>query len=172
MLKEGNTREKRDRMRAELARRGYKQGYVTIDASDWYVDERLMKRLTENPAADIRPYRNFYLRHIWRRTQYYDNLAKRVFGRPIKHTLLIHHNLLNALFLGDLIQMFKDNGWKIVTPEAAFADSIFSREPNILPAGEGIVWAAAKETGAFENELRCPAEDSRYEIAEMDQLGL
>ena len=42
----------------------------------------------------------------------YDKLARAVLGRSPKHTLLVHHNLLNALFLDDIIQMFKDKGWK------------------------------------------------------------
>src|SRR5688572_9410397 len=44
MLKEGNTLERRDKMRAFLKQRGYRMGYVTIDASDWYIDERLRDR--------------------------------------------------------------------------------------------------------------------------------
>ena len=32
-------------MRAFLTDHGYKNGAVTIDASDWYIDDRLRKRL-------------------------------------------------------------------------------------------------------------------------------
>lgn len=172
MLKEGNTLEKRDRMRAELESRGYKQGYVTIDASDWYVDERLRARLVSNPSGDFTPYRDFYLKHMWDRAQYYDGLAKKVFKREIKHTLLIHHNLLNALFLKDLLNMFKSKGWILISVEEAFKDPVFDLKPNILPAGESIIWAAAKETEKFEQELRYPGEDGEYEKEEMDHLGL
>lgn len=172
MLKEGNTAEKRDKMRAELLARGYKQGYVTIDASDWYVDERLRARLAADPHADTTPYRDFYLKHLWNRAQCYDGLAKKVFERDIKHTLLIHHNLLNALYLKDVFKMFKEKGWTLISSKEAYTDPVFSLKPNILPAGEGIVWAAAKESGKFEKELRYPAEDGEYEKPEMDRLGL
>src|ERR687895_85181 len=37
LLKEGNTLERRDKMRHFLKQHGYRMGYVTIDASDWYV---------------------------------------------------------------------------------------------------------------------------------------
>lgn len=171
-LKEGDTREKIDLMRQELKRQGYKQGYVTIDASDWYVDSRLRSKLAKDPKTDLKPYRDFYLQHMWNRAVYYNELAKKVFKRDIKHTLLIHHNLLNALFLDDLIQMFKDKQWKIISAKSAYEDAVFSLEPSIAPAGESIVWAAAKETGRFDDILRYPAEDGEYEKAEMDRLGL
>ncbi|MCM0606978.1 MAG: hypothetical protein KA715_12885 [Xanthomonadaceae bacterium] len=122
--------------------------------------------------ADLVPYRNYYLKHIWNRAKFYNGLSKKVLGREVKHTLLIHHNLLNALFLDDLLAMFKKNGWKIISAESAFSDPIFKTEAKIAPAGESILWALAKETGKFESILRYPAEDSDYEKPEMDRLGL
>lgn len=171
-LKEGETKKKRDLMREELKLRGYKLGYVSIDASDWYVDQRMRKRLAENPNVDLSAYRDFYLKHVWNRAIFYNNLAKKVYGREIKHTLLIHHSLLNALFLSDLMRMFKDKGWKLISAAEAYQDPVFNLEPMIVPAGESIVWASAKETGKFEDILRYPGEDGEYEKAEMDKMDL
>ena len=171
-LKEGNTVSKRDQMRDFLLQKGYNEGYVTIDASDWYVDERMRARLEQDPNADLRPYKDFYLEHIWKRAQYYDKLARKVFNNPVKHTLLIHHSLLNALFLDDLMTMFERKGWVLISAEEAFKDPIFKLHPKTLPAGESLIWAAAKETGRFDNELRYPGEDGEYEKAEMDKRGL
>ncbi len=171
-LKEGETFGKRDSMRKFLKENNYGNGYVTIDASDWYVEERMVERLKKNPKAYLEPYRDFYLQHMWDRATYYNDLAKKVFGRQIKHTILIHHNLLNALFLQDLMRMFEKKGWNIVSSHEAFRDPVFKLEPNILPAGESIVWSVAKETGQYKHILRYPAEDGEYEKAEMDKLGL
>jgi len=171
-LKEGETAAKRDAVRTFLKQRGYSIGHVTIDASDWAVDDRLSARLTKDPAADVRPYRDFYLSHMWERSLYYDDLAQKVLGRPVKHTILMHYNLLNALFLGDLLDMFKDKGWKLIDAAEAFKDPVFAATPNIVPAGESVIWALAKETGRFEKLLRYPGEDSEYENAKMDKMGL
>jgi peptidoglycan/xylan/chitin deacetylase (PgdA/CDA1 family) len=171
-LKEGSTLVTRDAFREFLHNNHYEFGSVTIDASDWYISDRLEKRLVQNPNADITSYKNYYLQHIWNRAQYYDNLLKEVVGRTPKHTLLIHHNLLNALFLDDLIQMFKEKGWKVIDADAAFRDPIFKITPNILPAGESLVWALAKQTGRYNNKLRYPGEDESYEKEAMDKLGL
>lgn len=171
-LKEGDTQEKRDEFRKFLHEHGYENGSVTIDASDWYISMRLEARLAQNPNADITPYRNYYLQHIWSRAQYYDGLAVELLGRSPNHTLLVHHNLLNALFLGDLIQMFKDKGWNVINAEDAFKDTIFKIEPNSLPAGESLIWALAKQTGRYDDKLRYPGEDESYEKDAMDKLGL
>lgn len=172
MLKEGDTAAKRDAMRAFLAKHGYRNGHVTIDNSDWAIDLRLTARLRNDPAADVKPYRDFYLEHMWARSEYYDALAQRVLGRPIKHTLLVHFNLLNGLFLNDLLAMYKAKGWQLVDAEEAFTDPVFSSKPKVLPAGESIVWSLAKENGTIAKSLRYPAEDGEYETARMNKLGL
>jgi peptidoglycan-N-acetylglucosamine deacetylase len=172
LLKEGDTAAKRDQVHAFLKAHGYRIGHVTIDNSDWIVDQRLKVRLQKDPNADTKPYRDFYLEHMWDRAQYYDALGKRVLGRPVKHTILMHFNLLNGLFLGDLIAMFKSKGWQLIDAAEAFTDPVFLAEPKILPAGESIVWALAKETGKIDKSLRYPAEDGDYESARMDKLGL
>jgi peptidoglycan/xylan/chitin deacetylase (PgdA/CDA1 family) len=172
LLKEGNTAAKRDHVRAFLKQHGYSIGHVTIDNSDWIVDQRLVARLQKDPNADTKPYRDFYLEHMWDRAEYYDALAKRVLGRSVKHTILMHFNLLNGLFLGDLIEMFRSKGWQLIDAEEAFMDAVFRTEPKTLPAGESIVWALAKEKGTIAKSLRYPAEDGEYEMARMNRLGL
>jgi peptidoglycan/xylan/chitin deacetylase (PgdA/CDA1 family) len=172
LLKEGDTAVKRDRVHAFLKRQGYRIGHVTIDNSDWAIDQRLKVRLQKDPNANTKPYRDFYLEHMWDRAQYYDALGKRVLGRPVKHTVLTHFNLLNGLFLGELIEMFKSKGWQLIDAKDAFTDPVFQAEPKILPAGESIVWSLAKAAGKIPMSLRYPAEDGDYENARMDKLGL
>ena len=171
-FKEGDTVEKRDGMRVFLKEHGYRVGRATIDASDWAIDARLKKRIHAQPHADLSAYRDFFLQHIWERSQFYDSLAQRVLARPVRHTVLLHHSPLNALFLGDLITMFRKKGWTPVDAEYAYRDAAYDRQPKILPAGESLIWALAKESGKFENELRYPGEDDVYENPRMDALHL
>ena len=172
LLKEGETVAKRDAMRSFLAQHGYRNGHVTIDNSDWVIDQRLTARLKKDPSADLKPYRDFYLEHMWARAEYYDSLAQRVLGRAVKHTVLIHFNLLNGLFLNDLLAMFKSKGWQPIDAENAFTDPVFSAQPKVVPAGESLVWSLAKEKGTIPQSLRYPAEDGEYETARMNKLGL
>jgi peptidoglycan/xylan/chitin deacetylase (PgdA/CDA1 family) len=172
LLKEGATREVRDRLRAFLAAHEYRNGAVTIDASDWYYNQRLLARLETDPGFDVTRYRQAYLDHIWDRAQFYDRLSRDVLERSVPHTLLIHYNLLNSLFLGDLLAMFRKKGWGVIDAEEAFSDQVFTRQPDTVPAGESLIWALAKETGKFEDRLRYPGEDDVYEKPLLDRLGL
>ena len=172
MLKEGDTADRRDRMRAFLKAQGYRMGHVTVDASDWYIDERMRARLAKDPKAVLTAYKEYYLNHLWERAAFYDALSRRALGRSVKHTLLIHHNVLNEMFLRDVLDMFRSRGWKLIDAEDAFTDPVFSAAPNILPAGESIIWALAKESGKFDGLLRYPGEDAEYEKSKMDKLGL
>jgi peptidoglycan/xylan/chitin deacetylase (PgdA/CDA1 family) len=172
MLKEGGTRERRDWMRAFLKTHGYRNGAVTIDASDWYYDQRLRKCLEERPKFDVNLFREPYLAHLWDRATYYDGLAREVLGRGISHTILVHYNVLNSYLLGDVMDMFRRRGWQFVDAERAFQDEVFTRQPDTAPAGESLVWALAKETGRYDSVLRYPGEDDVYEKPKLDALGL
>lgn len=169
-LKEGESKDKRDSMRVFLERNNYLNGHVTIDASDWYINMRLIEKIKNGSKVDFNKYRDFYLKHLWSRSEYYSNLAKKTLGHDIKHTLLLHHNLTTALFLDDLIKLYKKKGWKIIDASEAFKDPAYQLTSKNVPAGESLIWALAKEKG--DKTLRYPAEDGRYEKDEMDKLGL
>lgn len=171
-LAEGATAVARDAARAVLAERGLANGHVTIDTSDWYVSSRLAERLRREPAADIAPYRRYYLAHLLDRARFYDGLASDVLGMPIPHTILLHHNLACALFLGDALTMFTREGWQLIDATAAFGAPVFASQPMIAPAGQSLVWQLAKTSGRFEQRLRFPGEDDVYEKPAMDRLGL
>jgi len=169
-LKEGNTAAKRDGFREFLDAQGYQPGPVSVDASDWYYNQRLLARLHKLPHADRLPYRDAYLQHLFGRAQYYDGLSRAVLGRSARHVLLLHHNLINALFIGDVVQMFREKGWTVIDAETAFQDPLYAMRPDIVPAGESILWALAKQKGL--PGLRYPGEDDIYEKPILDRLGL
>lgn len=168
-LKEGNTAEKRDSMRVFLSQLDYKNGAVTIDASDWYIDAEIAKALKQDPNTDLTPYKEYYIKHILDRATYYDSLAVLVFRRPVKHTLLIHHSLLNALFLDDLLVALKKSGWKLIDAKTAFKDPVFNEAPKIVPCGESIIWQCAKKIEAIAATLRYPGEDGEYEKIPLEE---
>ncbi|MEC7263388.1 MAG: polysaccharide deacetylase, partial [Bacteroidota bacterium] len=161
-------------LRNILTSHHYTNGYVTIDASDWYVNQRLIAMLKKKgmEKTDLEGYKNFYLDHIMARAEYYEKLSLELHGRHINHTLLLHHNLTSALFLGDLVQKFKDEGWEVVDSDKAYNDSVFKNIPFAAFAGESLIWSLAKQSGKYDSILRYPAEDGSYEKEKMDKLGL
>ncbi len=169
-LKEGETAAKRDRMREFLRGRGVANGHVTVDASDWYYSQRLVERLQAEPSFDPIRYREPYLNHLTGRARYYDNLARKVLGRSPNHTLLIHYNLINVLFLDAVVERFEREGWQWISASEAFQDPVFSRTPHTVPAGESLIWALAKDSLKVNEKLRYPGEDDVYEKAVIDRI--
>ena len=167
-LKEGDTAEKRDAIRRWMAKNNYRPAPVSIDASDWYYSNRFVEWRKAHAGSNIDLYRQAYLAHLWNRASYYDGLSKRVLARSVKHVLLLHTNAINAAFLSDVVAMFRAKGWTIISPEEAFADPVYAMQPGVLPAGESILWALAKQSDV--EGLRYPAEDGVYERTLLDEL--
>jgi peptidoglycan/xylan/chitin deacetylase (PgdA/CDA1 family) len=167
-LKEGSTAERRDLLRRWLKDNHYGVASVSIDASDWYYNSRYLAWRKASPGTDAALYRKAYLDHLFDRARYYDSLSQKVLNRSVKHVLLLHTNAINAAFLPDVIAMFKSRGWSIVSPGEAFDDPVYSMTTKVLPAGESILWALAKERGI--DGLRYPAEDGVYEAPSLDAL--
>ncbi len=169
-LKEGDSEQKRDGFRQWLRLNNYASGAVSIDASDWYYDRRMRDWLEKNPGNYPAAFRKPYLDHLLERANYYSGLAKRTLDRDIDHVILLHTNTINAYFLSDVIAMFRAAGWEIIDPAEAYKDAVYAKQPNVLPAGESIIWSLAKQTGV--PGLRYPAEDGVYEAPKLEALGL
>jgi peptidoglycan-N-acetylglucosamine deacetylase len=171
-LAEGKTAVGRDAMRALLAAHGYRNAHVTIDTSDWYVDNRLKARLKLDAKTDLMPYRRFYLDHLWERATYYDGLAQSIFGHSIDHTILLHHRLTTGLFLDDTLKMFRLRGWRLIDADEVFASAPFERVVSALPSGQSLLWSLAKSDTRLADQLRYPGEDGEYEAQKMDARRL
>lgn len=169
-LREGNTPEKRDGMRAFLRQTGYRNAYVTLDTSDWRLDGKLMEVLDQDPHPDLTPIRQAYLSHLRQRAEAYRDLSRQLEGRDIPQVILLHHNLINALWLKDAIQQFKDMGWSIVTPAQAFADPVYQQPPEKLVAGQSLLLSIARSQGLgkFPGWERL-VDDGDYEINALEQ---
>ena len=162
-LKRGNTVEKRDGLTEYLKQNNYKNGYVTIDTQEWFYNHLLSNSIKENDEQDIKKIKKSFIEHMIDIAKFYDDLATKMQNRKIKHSILLHHNLINALYLDDLIVALKNNGWDIINADDALKDEIYNREMSTLPAGESIIWSLAKESGKYEKELKYLVERRKYE---------
>ena len=169
-LKEGDTPEKRDGFRAWMAAQGYRPAPVSIDASDWYYNEVYLAWLDRGVAGKAQAVRRAYVAHLLDRARYYDTLARSLLARSPRHVMLLHTNAINAVSVGEIIAAFRSNGWTIVSPLEAFDDSVYTTQPDVLPAGESLIWSIAKSRGV--DGLRYPAEDAVYEQPILRRLEL
>lgn len=172
-LREGNTPEKRDGMRAFLKEHGYRNGYVSLDTSDWRLDVKLNEVLRANPKADLEPIRQVYLAHVKQRALAYRDLSRRLEGRDIPQVLLLHHNLISALWLKDVIAQFIDMGWTITTPALAFADPVYQLQPARAVPGQSLLLSIDRTRGMhkFEGWERI-VDDGDFEIEQLEKAGV
>jgi peptidoglycan/xylan/chitin deacetylase (PgdA/CDA1 family) len=171
-LREGDMPEKRDGMKAFLKSVGYRNAYVSLDTSDWRLDGALESVLTKNPKADVAPFRAAYLSHLRQRAEAYRDLSRRLFGRDVPQVLLLHHNLINALFLNEVIQQFKGMGWRITSPEAAFQDFVYSLEPQRPAPGQSLLISAARSLGYRPENWERLLDDGDADILELKHQGV
>lgn len=171
-LREGNTPEKRDGMREFLKARGWRNAAVTIDTSDWRLDERLAQVLAKNPKADLTPIKEAYLAHLEQRAEAYRRLSLRLFDREIPQTMLLHHNLLNALFLGDVVARLRKDGWEFTDPEQVFADPVYQALPDRPAPGQSLLLSIARSRGiALLPEYERLMDDGDFEIEALGRQG-
>jgi peptidoglycan/xylan/chitin deacetylase (PgdA/CDA1 family) len=172
-LREGNTPGKRDGMRAFLQQHGYRNAYVSLDTSDWRLDDKLREVLAADPKADIAPIRQAYLDHIRQRALAYRDLSRQLLGRDIPQVILMHHNLASALWLDDVITQFEGMGWKVTSAAEAFADPVYELVPERLAPGQSLLLSLARSRGMgkFAGWERL-VDDGDFEIEALKAQGL
>lgn len=172
-LREGNTPEKIDGMRQFLRDQGYRNAQVSLDTSDWRLNEKLEQVLKKDSHADVSAIRTAYLAHVKQRALAYRELSQQLQGRDIAQVLLLHHNLLNALWLDDVLTQFEQMGWKIVTPAKAFEDPVYRLEPVRKAAGQSLLLSLGRilGLGPMPGGERL-VDDGDYEIESLRLLGL
>jgi hypothetical protein len=134
-------------MRAFLQQHGYRNAYVSLDTSDWRLDDKLRQVLAADAKADIAPIRQAYLDHIRQRALAYRDLSRQLVGRDIPQVILMHHNLASALWLDDVITQFEGMGWKVVGAAEAFADPVYELVPERLAPGQSLLLSLARSRG-------------------------
>jgi peptidoglycan/xylan/chitin deacetylase (PgdA/CDA1 family) len=147
LIEGGRDMERRDAVRAGLKARGLMNGYVTVDASDWHMEQLAIDAKKAGKAIDMDALRELYVESHVEAAEFYDGLARQTLGRSPAHVLLLHETDLAALFIGDLAAALRRAGWEIVTADQAFADPINTLLPNVPVARGTLTEALAWEKG-------------------------
>ncbi len=111
-----------------LAANQYIVAPVTIDSKDYQFNERLLRISWRIRNQYLQQIKNAYLGYIWQQTL----LAEKRSKPQAKQILLVHANLLNSYFLGDVIKMYKKNGYKFISLDEALTNSA-TATANMVP---------------------------------------
>lgn len=149
-LQTGRTLEVRDRVQRFLAQHGYRIAPVTLDNSEW-IFAAAYRKATDN--ATRKRIGVEYIAYMDRKLAYYEQQSIALFGRNVRHTLLVHANELNADWFDDLAASMKKRGYRFITLGRALEDEAYRSEDTWTGAA-GISWLhrwafAAGKKGPF-----------------------
>lgn len=122
---------------------------VTIDSKDFEFNERLYKVPYRTRSTYINTLKGSYLAYIWKQTL---RAEKKAGEQPVKQILLIHSNVLNSYLLGDIIKMYKDNGYTFITlTEALKNPAPMLTAPTVEKSVTENVVAPSQDTSTLSN---------------------
>jgi peptidoglycan/xylan/chitin deacetylase (PgdA/CDA1 family) len=133
----GRDKARRDAVRAGLAARGLRNGYVTADGSDWHLEALTIDAKRAGRAMDMAALRKLYLQSQLSGIAYHDALARRTLGRSPPHVMLLHETDLAALFIADLVAELRREGWTIISVDEAYADAELAAAMPDVPHSSG-----------------------------------
>jgi peptidoglycan-N-acetylglucosamine deacetylase len=162
----GRDAAKRDAIRAGLKARGLRNGYVTADGWDWYLESLALKAVKAGKRIDHDGLRDLYVETHVQAANFADQLARRTLGRAPAHMLLLHETDLAALYLEDLVNALRADGWTIITADQAYADPMGKLPAPVIADANGTLIQML----SWERGTKGPRWFERNEVAEMNRL--
>ena len=136
---------KRDAVRAGLDARGLSNGYVTAEASDWWLEQAAIDAMKAGEKIDREALRDLYIEHHVGAANFNDALSHKMFGRSTAQVMLLHETDLAALWIDDLVAALRADGWQIITADEAYTDPIARMRPDVPSAQGTLIEAIAWE---------------------------
>ncbi len=132
----GHTYNVKESVADYLAREGYVIAHVSIDTDDFVYNLQFEKIYQAAGSIEYVQLGNEYIDHILEQLRGAEELADELFGRPVKHILLLHANRLNGSFLGDLLAAISAQGYDFISLDDALGDPAYRvQESYIGPKG-------------------------------------
>ena len=147
-LVEGSDPAKRDSVRAILARHGYRIAAVTMDYSDWQWNEAFVRCMAPGREAGLVALERAYLENVREAANRSRTLSRALYGRDVPYVLLTHIGAPNARMMPRVLEVYRQEGFRFTTLEAAQRDSVYRRDMDpSQPAGPTSLEARARQRG-------------------------
>jgi peptidoglycan/xylan/chitin deacetylase (PgdA/CDA1 family) len=126
---------------------------VTITTDDWRFDNDY----AEAEAAEDwdRRFRigQEYVAHVRESIRHWDGLAGQLYGRNVRHTLMLHANRINRDYLGVILEGLAEEGFAFISLPVALQDELYDEDIGwIGPSGVSILESIKQSrmaTGSF-----------------------
>lgn len=131
-LAEGNTQQKRKRVRQFLFTHQYQIAPVTIDFFDYAWNAPYARCLAINNQSDIKWLKQSFINQSLNALIISQALAQMLFARDIKHILLLHVGFFDAMMLDELLTAYEKQGVRFISLREALTDKVYSIDPNVI----------------------------------------
>jgi peptidoglycan-N-acetylglucosamine deacetylase len=130
-LWEGDTLEKRHAVRQYLKDHKYQIAQVTLDFEDYLWNAPYARCVEKNDAASIDWLKSSYLATAAEYIALGQSGARLLYGRDIKHVLLLHIGGFETVMLPQLLNFMKRQGFRYVTLGEAEKDPAYQSDPDV-----------------------------------------
>jgi len=130
-LREGDTVEKHRAIAAFLKKHGYKVAEVTLSFGDYAYNEPYARCLARNDQQGIELLKQSYLSGAADSLSQGQELSKLIYGRDIKHVMLLHIGGFETVMLPQLLDLLKQRGFKLITLQEAESDPAYSSDADL-----------------------------------------
>ncbi len=154
-LRTGKDEETKNALEVFLREHDYVVAPVTIDNDEWIYALAYDIAAERKDVATMRRLGQDYIAYMTQAFEFSEHVATQIFGRDIKHVLLIHVNTLNADYYDELMAMMKARGYKIVTLAEAMTDSAYQRQ-NLYVGPQGWSWLFRWSVGTKLDTSKAP----------------
>jgi len=161
-LHTGRSLETRKEFESFLNTHGYTVAPVTIDNSEWIFARAYDNARDANDQVAMARVAEAYIPYLESYFAHFENLSAKLFGRNIRHVLLLHANSINADHFGELVAMMKKRGYTFITLAEALTDEAYL-STDTTTGSYGISWidrwglTRNVPPGFFKGEPRTPA---------------
>lgn len=138
-LQVGLDLQKRQAFEAWLQKRGYTIAPVTMDNDEYIFAAVYATALRGGDSVQAQKAAEAYLVYMDAAFGFQERLAQSLFGRPIRHILLLHANELNADHAGRLFERLRARGYAFVPLAQALEDPAYASADEYVGRW-GISW--------------------------------
>jgi peptidoglycan/xylan/chitin deacetylase (PgdA/CDA1 family) len=130
-LHEGESVEKHHAIASFLKAHGYKVAEVTLSFGDYAYNEPYARCVAKNDQEAIKQLKQNYLDGAAESLEQGQAMSTLVYGRDIKHIMLLHIGGFETVMLPHLLDLLKQRGFKLITLEGAESDPAYMEDPAL-----------------------------------------
>jgi peptidoglycan-N-acetylglucosamine deacetylase len=131
-LDEGESHEKREQIRQFLFAQHYQIVPVTITIEEYRWNATFIDCLLKNNLDGLHLLKTNLVKHALDMLDIASEYAQLLFGRNVKHILLLHQTMFNAYILDDILTAYKNAGVKFITLPQALSEDFYHADPQVL----------------------------------------